>query len=173
MVIMISKFEIIQGDITQQKVDAIVNAANNSLSGGGGVDGAIHQAAGPQLLAECQQIGGCLTGHAKKTKGYNLPLKWIIHTVGPVWSGGNNREDELLASCYRNVLALAVELGVKTIAFPSISTGVYRFPVDRAARIAVKEIEMFLQKDKSIDRIIMVTFDADTYRAYKEAAGDA
>jgi len=167
---MTNRFVIIQGDITEQEVDAIVNAANNTLSGGGGVDGAIHEAAGPQLLAECKQIGGCLTGHAKHTQGYNLPLKWIIHTVGPVWSGGTNHEDELLASCYRNVLALAVDLGVKTIAFPSISTGVYRFPVDRAARIAVKEIADFLHKDRTIDKIIMVAFDADTYRAYNEAA---
>jgi len=167
------RFNIILGDITQQKVDAIVNAANNSLSGGGGVDGAIHEAAGPQLLAECKLIGGCYTGQAKKSYGYNLPVKWIIHTVGPVWSGGTNQEDELLASSYQNVLALAVELGVKTIAFPSISTGVFGFPVDRAARIAVQEIEAFLQKDRSIDQIIMVTFDADTYRAYKQVAGDA
>lgn len=170
---MTDRFVVIQGDITEQKVDAIVNAANNSLSGGGGVDGAIHEAAGPQLLAECQQIGGCVTGHAKHTKGYNLPLKWIIHTVGPVWTGGTNHEDDLLASCYRNTLALAVDLGVKTIAFPSISTGVYRFPIDRAARIAVKEIKDFMQKDSSIEQITMVAFDADTYRAYKEAAEEA
>lgn len=173
MVVLTGKFVIIQGDITQQKVDAIVNAANNSLSGGGGVDGAIHSAAGPQLLAECKQIGGCYTGQAKHTKGYNLPLKWIIHTVGPIWSGGNNNEDELLASCYRNVLALAVDLGVQTIAFPSISTGVFRFPVDRAARIAVREIKDFLQQNKSISQIIMVAFDYNTYQAYKEAAEEA
>lgn len=164
-----TRFEIVQGDITQQKVDAIVNAADNTLSGGGGVDGAIHEAAGPQLQAECKQIGGCLTGQAKHTKGYNLPLKWIIHTVGPVWSGGNNNEDELLASCYRNVLALAVDLGIKTIAFPSISTGVYQFPVERAARIAVGEIADFLYKDTTMEKIILVAFDADTYRAYKKA----
>lgn len=166
----IDRFKIIEGDITKLEVDAIVNAANNSLSGGGGVDGAIHAAAGPQLMAECKQIGGCFTGHAKHTKGYNLPLKWIIHTVGPIWSGGNNQEDDLLASCYRNVLSLAVELGVETIAFPSISTGVYRFPVDRAARIAVKEITDFLKSNDSLKEILMVAFDADTYRAYKEAA---
>jgi O-acetyl-ADP-ribose deacetylase len=172
-VVTTNRFKIIQGDITQQKVDAIVNAANNSLLGGGGVDGAINRAAGPQLQAECKQIGGCYTGQAKKSNGYNLPVKWIIHTVGPVWSGGNNHEDELLASCYRNVLTLAIDLGVKTIAFPSISTGAYGFPVDRAARIAIKEIEAFLKKDRSIEQIIMVTFDTDTYQAYKEAAGDA
>lgn len=163
------RFIIIQADITKLEVDAIVNAANNTLSGGGGVDGAIHEAAGPQLLAECKQIGGCLTGHAKKTKGYNLPIKWVIHTVGPVWGGGNNHEDELLASCYRNSLTLAVELGVETIAFPSISTGVYRFPLERAARIAVKEIADFLETNRTIKQVLMVAFDVKTYKAYIEA----
>ncbi|MEA4925530.1 MAG: O-acetyl-ADP-ribose deacetylase [Syntrophomonadaceae bacterium] len=166
------RFEIIQGDITKLEVDAIVNAANNSLRGGGGVDGAIHRAAGPQLLAECKQVGGCLTGHAKKTRGYNLPIKWVIHTVGPVWRGGSNNEDDLLASCYRNSLALAAELGVETIAFPSISTGVYGFPVDRAARIAVREIVDFLKSNLSIKQVLMVAFDAQTYQAYKKALSE-
>ncbi len=166
------RFEIIQGDITKLEVDAIVNAANNSLRGGGGVDGAIHRAAGPQLLAECKQVGGCLTGHAKKTRGYNLPIKWVIHTVGPVWRGGSNNEDDLLASCYRNSLALAAELGVETIAFPSISTGVYGFPVDRAAQIAVREIVDFLKSNLSIKQVLMVAFDAQTYQAYKEALSE-
>lgn len=164
-----SRFTIIQGDITSLKVDAIVNAANTSLLGGGGVDGAIHRAAGPQLLAECKQAGGCLTGHAKKTRGYNLPIKWVIHTVGPVWQGGSNNEEVLLADCYRNSLALAAELGVETIAFPSISTGAYGFPLDRAARIAVREITEFLQSNLSIKQVMMVAFDSVTYEAYQEA----
>lgn len=163
------RFEIIQGDITSLKVDAIVNAANKSLLGGGGVDGAIHRAAGPQLLAECKQAGGCLTGNAKKTRGYNLLVKWVIHAVGPVWQGGNNNEDDLLASCYRNSLGLATELGVATIAFPSISTGAYGFPLDRAARIAVREITDFLKSNLSIKQVMMVAFDTKTYQAYQEA----
>jgi len=165
------KFTIIQDDITKQKVDAIVNAANNSLLGGGGVDGAIHSAAGPQLLEECRGLNGCKTGEAKITKGYKLPAQWVIHTVGPIWHGGNNNEDELLAKCYRNSLSLAVINGIKTIAFPSISTGVYRFPVDIAARIAVNEIKSFLKSNNSIEKIFMVTFDENTYRYYKAAAG--
>ena len=144
---MTQRIKVIQADITQLQVDALVNAANNSLLGGGGVDGAIHRAAGAQLLAECRQLGGCETGEAKITKGYNLPAKWVIHTVGPVWSGGDEGEDELLASCYRNSLALAKQYQIKTIAFPAISTGVYRFPVERAASIAVAEIEAFLKND--------------------------
>ena len=167
---MTGSFVIIQDDITKQNVDAIVNAANNSLLGGGGVDGAIHTAAGPELLEECRGLNGCKTGEAKITRGYMLPAQWVIHTVGPVWRGGNNNDDQLLASCYRNSLALAVQNGVKTIAFPSISTGVYRFPIDRAARIAVNEIASFLKSNDSIEKIIMVTFDANTYRIYKEAS---
>ncbi len=166
---MTSKFLVIKDDITKQKVDAIVNAANNSLLGGGGVDGAIHNAAGPALLEECRGLNGCETGEAKITKGYNLPAKWVIHTVGPVWHGGNNNEDQLLVNCYRNSLSLAVHNGIKTIAFPSISTGVYRFPVERAASIAVNEIETFLNSNDSIEKIIMVTFDENTYRHYEEA----
>src|ERR1043166_9339148 len=138
---------LIKGDITKLNVDAIVNAANNSLLGGGGVDGAIHRAAGPELLEECRTLKGCETGGAKITKGYHLPAKWVIHTVGPVWKDGEHREDELLANCYRNSLALAVQNRVRTLAFPSISTGAYGFPMDRAARIAVREIAEFLRSD--------------------------
>ncbi|MEQ8236566.1 MAG: O-acetyl-ADP-ribose deacetylase [Syntrophomonadaceae bacterium] len=166
------RFKVIEGDITTLEVDAIVNAANSSLLGGGGVDGAIHRGAGPQLKAECRQLGGCRTGDAKKTKGYNLPVKWIIHTVGPVWRGGGNNEEQLLADCYRNSLELAVELGVKTIAFPSISTGAYGFPVERAAKIAVREIASFLQKDQSIKEVVLVAFDRVTGQQYRQAAGN-
>lgn len=164
-----NKIGIIHGDITTVKVDAIVNAANNSLLGGGGVDGAIHRAAGPELLEECRMLGGCKTGEAKITKGYNLPARFVIHTVGPVWQGGDYNEDDLLASCYRNSLRLAVDNGIKTIAFPSISTGAYRFPVKRAARIAILEITNFLEKDGSLDRVFIVCFDERTLEAYEGA----
>jgi len=167
------EFLVVQGDITKQQVDAIVNAANNSLLGGGGVDGAIHRVAGPDLLSECRQLGGCRTGEAKITKGYNLPAQWVIHTVGPVWHNGMNNEDQLLANCYCNSLALAVQKGIKTIAFPSVSTGVYGFPSDRAARIVIREIRNFLKNNDSIEKIFMVAFDANTYRVYKEAAEEA
>ena len=163
------RFEIIKGDITESKVEAIVNAANNSLLGGGGVDGAIHRAAGPELLEECKTLNGCKTGESKITKGYNLPAKYVIHTVGPVWSGGDNNEDELLASCYKNSLKLAVENEIKTIAFPSISTGAYNFPLNRAANIAVNEINRFLERNTSVEKIYMVCFDNETYDAYYKA----
>ena len=165
---MTQRIKVIQADITQLQVDAIVNAANNSLLGGGGVDGAIHRAAGSQLLAECRQLGGCETGEAKITKGYNLPAKWVIHTVGPVWSGGTSGEDELLASCYRNSLALAEQYQIKTIAFPAISTGVYQFPVERAASIAVAQIEAFL-KNNSLEQVILVCFSQPAYQSFLTA----
>ncbi|KXS43899.1 MAG: Appr-1-p processing domain protein [Methanohalophilus sp. T328-1] len=154
---------IIKGDITEQEVDAIVNAANNSLLGGGGVDGAIHKAAGPKLLDECRTLNGCATGEAKITHGYNLPAKWVIHTVGPVWHGGNNEEDRMLAKCYSNCLKLAAEEGIKTIAFPAISTGVYHFPIPRAAEIAINEVIDFLQETPVFDRILFVCFNDETF----------
>ena len=162
------RIEIEKGDITKLKVDAIVNAANTSLLGGGGVDGAIHRAAGPKLLEECRTLNGCPTGEAKITRGYNLPAKYVIHTVGPVWSGGNHNEETLLANCYRNSLHLAVENKIKSIAFPAISTGVYHFPIEQATKIAVKETKEFLEKNKFIQKVIFVCFDEDTYRVYKE-----
>lgn len=164
-----TQIEVVQGDITQLKVDAIVNAANSSLLGGGGVDGAIHRAAGRELLEECRKLGGCETGEAKITKGYNLPAKWVIHTVGPVWQGGNNSEDELLASCYRQSLALAEEYKISAIAFPAISTGVYRFPVERASKIAVSEVNKFLESDRLLKRVIFVCFGQTAYDCYLQA----
>jgi O-acetyl-ADP-ribose deacetylase len=165
------RFEILLGDITQQKVDAIVNAANESLLGGGGVDGAIHRAAGPELLAECRTLGGCPTGQAKITKGYRLPAKWVIHTVGPIWRGGTQSEAELLASCYRKCFELAAVTGIKTIAFPSVSTGAYGFPVQRASEIALREIQTVLSKNDFIEKVTMVCFDTKTLQAYREAFG--
>jgi O-acetyl-ADP-ribose deacetylase len=160
------RISIIEGDITQQNVDAIVNAANSSLLGGGGVDGAIHRAAGPQLLEECRRLNGCETGQAKITKGYNLPAHWIIHTVGPVWHGGNNREDELLAQCYTNSLALATEHRVERIAFPSISTGAYGFPVERASRIALKAVASYLSTAVFPKTMLIVCFSRSDYQTY-------
>ena len=164
---MISIIEIVKADITKLNVDAIVNAANSSLLGGGGVDGAIHRAAGPKLLEECKKLNGCKTGEAKITKGYNLQSKFVIHTVGPIWNGGNYNEDELLTNCYLNSLKLAVENKIKTIAFPAISTGVYGFPLERAAQIAIKAVKKFIQSDKSIQKIIFVCFDDRAYQTYK------
>ena len=163
------KIEIIQGDITKQAVDAIVNAANCSLLGGGGVDGAIHRAAGPELLAECRTLNGCRTGEAKITKGYRLPAKYVIHTPGPIWHGGSSGEAELLASCYRSCLALASEYGCKTVDFPSISTGVYHFPLDKASEIAVGTINEFLKTHGELERVRMVCFDYHTYECYQKA----
>jgi len=164
-----SRLSIIQGDITTQAVDAIVNAANESLLGGGGVDGAIHRTAGPKLLDECKTLDGCATGEAKITKGYNLPAKWVIHTVGPIWRGGNNHEDELLASCYRRSFDLVRKQGIKTIAFPSISTGAYGFPVERASKIAVREIQVALENNPALEHVTVVCFDSHTYHCYQEA----
>jgi O-acetyl-ADP-ribose deacetylase (regulator of RNase III) len=165
------RFEILLGDITQQKVDAIVNAANESLLGGGGVDGAIHRAAGPLLLEECRALEGCPTGSAKITKGYRLPAKWVIHTVGPIWRGGGQGEDGLLAGCYQKSLELAVVTGIKSIAFPSISTGAYGFPLERASEIGSNEIQGFLAKNDFIEKILMICFDSKTLQAYQEAFG--
>ena len=162
-----NRIEINKGDITKLKVDAIVNAANTSLLGGGGVDGAIHRAAGPELLEFNRKLGGCKTGEAKISPGFNLFAKYIIHTVGPVWNGGKNNEDILLASCYKNSLKLAVENKIKTIAFPAISTGVYRFPLERATKIAVNEVKKFLEKNETIKKVILVCFDEETYQVYQ------
>ena len=164
---MINKIEIHKGDITKLKVDAIVNAANTTLLGGGGVDGAIHRAAGKELLDECKKLNGCKTGEAKITKGYNLSAKQVIHTVGPVWSGGKHNEEELLASCYRNSLKLAVKNGIKSIAFPAISTGVYSFPLERAAKIALDEVKKFLNNSDEIEKVIFVCFDDETRNTYQ------
>ena len=164
-----SRIEIIQGDITKQAVDAIVNAANTSLLGGGGVDGAIHRAAGPELLAECRTLHGCRTGEAKITKGYRLPARFVIHTPGPVWHGGGSGEEALLASCYKSCLTLAAENGCKTVDFPSISTGVYHFPLEKASRIAISTIAAFLAEHPELERVRMVCFDGRTKAFYDRA----
>jgi len=166
---MTDRIEIVRGDITRQNVDAIVNAANCSLLGGGGVDGAIHRAAGPELLAECRKLNGCETGKAKITKGYRLPAKYVIHTVGPVWHGGKSNEEALLASCYSSCLSLASENGCETVDFPSISTGVYRFPLEKASRIAINTIASYLESHPEIKRVRMVCFDAKTESYYVKA----
>jgi O-acetyl-ADP-ribose deacetylase (regulator of RNase III) len=162
------RIEIVEGDITKMEVDAIVNAANTSLLGGGGVDGAIHRAAGPELLEETRKIGGCPTGEARVTKGYRLPARWVIHTVGPIWSGGKQNEDTLLAGCYQNSLRAAREIGAATVAFPSISTGAYRFPLQRAVGIALRETKSFLEADQSLQTVTFVCFGSEVYRAYQD-----
>ena len=169
---MTDRMEVIEGDITVQRVDAIVNAANTTLLGGGGVDGAIHRAAGPELLEVCRTLGGCPTGQAKITSGYRLQARWVIHTVGPVWSGGDHGEDELLADCYRNSLSLAEQHGVQTIAFPAISTGVYRFPLERATQIAVTEVARHLERGSSVQKVVFVCFSGRAYDAYAVALKD-
>lgn len=159
--------EVVRGDITKLDVDAIVNAANTSLLGGGGVDGAIHRAAGPELLAECQTLGGCATGDARITRGYNLPARHIIHCVGPVWHGGDRNEDELLASCYRTAMRLAAEQGLESIAFPCISTGIYGFPFERACRIALHEIFAALDGETSVKAVYCVCFSKSDFEIYR------
>jgi O-acetyl-ADP-ribose deacetylase (regulator of RNase III) len=166
---MMERFKYLKGDITKLTVDAIVNAANSTLLGGGGVDGAIHRAAGPGLLAACVPLRGCHTGEAKITPGFKLPAKFVIHTVGPIWHREEGRADDLLAACYRNSLALAVENQCKSIAFPAISTGVYGFPSDRAAHIAVQTIRAFLETDNTFEEVIAVCFDDRTVTAYENA----
>jgi O-acetyl-ADP-ribose deacetylase len=163
--------EAIQGDITRLTFDAIVNAANESLLGGGGVDGAIHRAAGPELLAECETIGGCPTGQARITKGYKLPSRHVIHTVGPIWRGGGANEDALLASCYRMSFALATAHGLRSLAFPAISTGVFGFPRPRAAGIAVAETRRFVASEPKIERVAFVCFDNETLALYQQELG--
>ncbi len=167
------RIRIFEGDLVKMKVDAIVNAANNSLLGGGGVDGAIHRAAGPRLLEECRTLNGCLTGEAKITSGYFLPAKYVIHTVGPVWKRGKEGEDELLASCYRKCLELAREHNIKTIAFPAISTGAYGFPSERAAGIAVSQVKEFLQKNELPETVFLVCYNKETCKIIKSTLDES
>jgi O-acetyl-ADP-ribose deacetylase (regulator of RNase III) len=167
------RIEAIQADITRLALDAIVNAANPTLLGGGGVDGAIHRAAGPHLRAECERLGGCPTGEARITRGYRLPCRYVIHTVGPVWHGGAQREPELLAACYRNSLALAVRHGVRSLAFPAISCGVYGYPIEPAARIAVREVRAFVAVRTDVRHVVFACFNAETLEAYARALAPA
>jgi len=167
-----SKIEIIQADITQLNMDAIINAANSSLLGGGGVDGAIHRESGPLLLCECKTLGGCPTGEAKITKGYNLKASFVIHTVGPVWHGGNNNENSLLAACYRNSMLLAIKNNCFTIAFPNISTGVYGFPKELAARVAISEVRSVLKTNNSIKHVLFCCYDNDNFSIYEKMLHD-
>jgi len=167
-----NRIAVVEGDITKQQVDAIVNAANTTLLGGGGVDGAIHRVAGPELLEECRKLRGCATGQAKITKGYRLPAQWVIHTVGPVWRGGQHAEDELLASCYRSCFALADKHGLRTIAFPAISTGVYAFPLERATGIAVTETRRFLKSNAAVEKVVFVCFGNIAYDCYSKIVGE-
>jgi O-acetyl-ADP-ribose deacetylase (regulator of RNase III) len=162
-----SRISVQKVDITKLRVDAIVNAANSSLLGGGGVDGAIHRGAGPELLEECRTLGGCKTGEAKITKGYRLPAKWIIHTVGPIWRGGGNQEHHLLAKCYQSCFDLASKFGIKSLAFPAISCGVYGFPVDQAVEIACRETEAALRSNEDFETVIFACFGDDVFSAYK------
>jgi len=164
---MMSKIEVLKADITTLTVDAVVNAANTSLLGGGGVDGAIHRAAGPELFDECYGIGGCPTGEARLTKGYRLPAKFVIHTVGPVWTGGERNEPELLANCYRSVYKIARENGIRSLAIPAISCGVYRFPVEHAVKIAVSETVAELVSSDAVERVIFACFGDEIYNAYR------
>ena len=166
------RIRIAQGDITRQAVEAVVNAANSSLLGGGGVDGAIHRAAGPDLLVECRTLGGCPTGEARLTKGYRLPAAWVIHTVGPVWHGGNQREDELLAAAYCNSLAVAAAQHMDSVAFPSISTGAYGFPLERATRIAVRTVREHLARHEFPRTVVFVCFDAATQALYERLVAE-
>jgi O-acetyl-ADP-ribose deacetylase (regulator of RNase III) len=168
---MAREIRLVKGDITTRDVDAIVNAANNSLLGGLGVDGAIHRAAGPQLLEECRTLGGCATGDAKITAGYNLPARFVIHTVGPVWRGGMEGEDDLLASAYRRSLEVAEEHHLTTVAFPSISTGAYGFPIERASRIAVKVVRRHLEAQGTVESVTLVCFNYEAYDAYLDLLG--
>jgi O-acetyl-ADP-ribose deacetylase (regulator of RNase III) len=170
---MTDRIEVLQADIATLPVDAIVNAANSSLLGGGGVDGAIHRAAGPRLLEACRQIGGCPTGEARLTPGFDLAAKWVVHTVGPVWRGGGQEEDALLASCYRESLALGSHAGAKTMAFPAISTGAYGFPIERAARIAVREIRAYLNGHPEVERVVLAVRGDDALRAHRTAIEEA
>ncbi|MFW5644444.1 MAG: O-acetyl-ADP-ribose deacetylase [Bacteroidota bacterium] len=163
-----NRIELLKGDITSLETDAIVNAANSSLLGGGGVDGAIHRAAGPELLEECKILNGCDTGDAKITKAYKLPSKYVIHAVGPKWKGGDQNEDKLLASCYKRSLKIASNHSLKDIAFPNISTGIYGFPKERAARIALATVESFLENNEMPEKVIFVCFDDENYNIYKK-----